>query len=238
MTKCVPPQDNKFSALHGAVWSGGSFLYVPKGVKVRPAAAGLLPHGGPGEGTFEHTLIVAEEGSDVNYIEGCTAQTYSVNSMHSAVVEIFVHEGAKARYTTVQNWSKDVYNLNTKRAVVEAEGTVEWVGGSMGAKYVMLYPGSFLMGEGARADHLNVGVAGKGVHKDTGAKVVHLAPNTTSNILAKSISKDGGIMGYRGPGPHGPHSPGSKARVQCDGLMMDANPARTPGPTSRSRTPT
>src|SRR6185312_3047464 len=129
--------------------------------------------------------------SDVNYIEGCTAQTYSVNSMHSAVVEIFVHDGAKARYTTVQNWSKDVYNLNTKRAVVDAEGTVEWVGGSMGAKYVMLYPGSFLMGEGARADHLNVGVAGKGVHKDTGAKVVHLAPNTTSNILAKSISKDG-----------------------------------------------
>ena len=117
---------------------------------------------GAGEGTFEHTLIVADEGSDVNYIEGCTAQTYSVNSMHSAVVEIFVHEGAKARYTTVQNWSKDVYNLNTKRAVVDAEGTVEWVGGSMGAKYVMLYPGSFLMGEGARADHLNVGVARQG----------------------------------------------------------------------------
>ncbi len=116
---------------------------------------------GAGEGTFEHTLIIADEGSDVNYIEGCTAQTYSVNSMHSAVVEIFVHEGAKARYTTVQNWSKDVYNLNTKRARVDAHGTVEWVGGSMGAKYVMLYPGSFLLGEGARADHLNVGVAGK-----------------------------------------------------------------------------
>jgi Fe-S cluster assembly protein SufB len=137
------------------------------------------------------------------------------------VVEIFVKPGAKARYTTVQNWSKDVYNLNTKRAVVESEGTVEWVGGSMGAKYVMLYPGSFLMGEGARADHLNVGVAGEGVHKDTGAKVVHLAPNTTSNILAKSISKDGGIMGYRGLVRMGHHSQGSKARVQCDGLMMD-----------------
>jgi Fe-S cluster assembly protein SufB len=154
-------------------------------------------------------------------VHNCTAQTYSVNSMHSAVVEIFVHEGAKARYTTVQNWSKDVYNLNTKRAVVDAEGTVEWVGGSMGAKYVMLYPGSFLMGEGARADHLNVGVAGEGVHKDTGAKVVHLAPNTTSNILAKSISKDGGIMGYRGLVRMGHDSRGSKARVQCDGLMMD-----------------
>ena len=215
------PQDNKFSALHGAVWSGGSFLYVPKGVKVDLPLQAYFRMEGAGEGTFEHTLIVADEGSDVNYVEGCTAQTYSVNSMHSAVVEIFVHEGAKARYTTVQNWSKDVYNLNTKRAVVDAEGTVEWVGGSMGAKYVMLYPGSYLMGEGARADHLNVGVAGKGVHKDTGAKVVHLAPNTTSNILAKSISKDGGIMGYRGLVKMGHNSPGSKARVQCDGLMMD-----------------
>src|SRR6476469_1817011 len=221
MNKCVPPQDNKFSALHGAVWSGGSFLYVPKGVKVDLPLQAYFRMEGAGEGTFEHTLIIADEGSDVNYIEGCTAQTYSVNSMHSAVVEIFVQEGAKARYTTVQNWSKDVYNLNTKRAVVDANGTVEWVGGSMGAKYVMLYPGSFLMGEGARADHLNVGVAGKGVWKDTGAKVVHNAPNTTSNILAKSISKDGGIMGYRGLVRMGKNSQGSKSRVQCDGLMMD-----------------
>jgi len=196
MNKCVPAQDNKFSALHGAVWSGGAFCYVPKGVKCDLPLQSYFRMEGAGEGTFEHTLIVADEGSEVNYI-------------------------AKARYTTVQNWSKDVYNLNTKRAVVDAGGTVEWVGGSMGAKYVMLYPGSFLMGEGARADHLNVGVAGKGVHKDTGAKVVHLAPNTTSNILAKSISKDGGIMGYRGLVKMGPNSAGSKSRVQCDGLMMD-----------------
>src|SRR5438270_739355 len=159
--------------------------------------------------------------ADVTYNEGCTAQTYSVNSMHSAVVELFVKPGAKARYTTVQNWSKDVYNLNTKRAVVEEEGTVEWVGGSMGAKYVMLYPGSFLMGAKARADHLNVGVASGGVWKDTGAKVMHLAPETTSNILAKSISKDGGIMGYRGLVRMGHNSQGSKARVQCDGLTLD-----------------
>ena len=221
MKKCVPPQDNKFSALHGAVWSGGSFLYVPKGVKVDLPLQAYFRMEGANEGTFEHTLIIADEGSDVNYIEGCTAQTYSVNSMHSAVVEIFVKEGAKARYTTVQNWSKDVFNLNTKRAIVEAEGTVEWVGGSMGAKKVMLYPGSFLMGEGARADHLNVGVASGDVWKDTGAKVVHLAPNTTSNILAKSISKDGGIMGYRGLVRMGHNSQGSKSHVQCDGLMMD-----------------
>jgi Fe-S cluster assembly protein SufB len=221
MTKCVPPQDNKFSALHGAIWSGGSFVYVPKGVKVDLPLQAYFRMEGAGEGTFEHTLIIADEGSDVNYIEGCTAQTYAVNSMHSAVVEIFVKEGAKALYTTVQNWSKDVYNLNTKRAVVDAEGTVEWVGGSMGAKYVMLYPGSFLLGEGARADHLNVGVASGNVWKDTGAKVMHLAPNTTSNILAKSISKDGGIMGYRGLVRMGHNSQGSKAHVQCDGLMMD-----------------
>ena len=221
MNKCVPPQDNKFSALHGAVWSGGSFLYVPKDVKVDLPLQAYFRMEGANEGTFEHTLIIADEGSEVNYIEGCTAQTYSVNSMHSAVVEIFVKEGAKARYTTVQNWSKDVFNLNTKRAIVEAHGTVEWVGGSMGAKKVMLYPGSFLIGEGARADHLNVGVASGDVWKDTGAKVVHLAPNTNSNILAKSISKDGGIMGYRGLVRMGHNSQGSKARVQCDGLMMD-----------------
>jgi len=221
MKRCVPPQDNKYSALHGAIWSGGSFAYIPAGVKVDLPLQAYFRMEGSAEGTFEHTLIIAEEGSEINYIEGCTAQSYSLNSMHSAVVEIFVKEGAKARYTTVQNWSKDVYNLNTKRAIVEAEGTVEWVGGSMGAKYVMLYPGSYLVGEHARADHLNVGVAGAGVWKDTGAKVVHNAPNTTSNILAKSISKDGGIMGYRGLVRMGKNSQGSKSRVQCDGLMMD-----------------
>jgi Fe-S cluster assembly protein SufB len=222
MNKCVPPQDNKFSALHGAIWSGGSFVYIPPGVKMDLPLQAYFRMEGANEGTFEHTLIIADEGSDVNYIEGCTAQTYSVNSMHSAVVEIFVKKGAKARYTTVQNWSKDVYNLNTKRAVVEEEGTVEWVGGSMGAKYVMLYPGSFLLGARARADHLNVGVASGNVWKDTGAKVMHLAPETTSNILAKSISKDGGVMGYRGLVRMGHNSQGSKAHVQCDGLMMDA----------------
>ncbi len=221
MKRCVPAQDNKFSALHGAVWSGGSFVYVPKGVKVDMPLQAYFRMEGSSEGTFEHTLIIADEGSDVNYIEGCTAQTHSLNSLHSAIVEMFVMEGAKGRYTSVQNWSKDVYNLNTKRAIVEAEGTAEWVGGSMGSKVVMLYPASYLVGEGARADHLQVGVAAGKVWKDGGAKVVHNAPNTTSNILAKSISKDGGIMGYRGLVRMGKNSRGSKARVQCDGLMMD-----------------
>jgi Fe-S cluster assembly protein SufB len=221
MKRCVPPQDNKFSALHGAVWSGGSFVYVPKGVKVDLPLQAYFRMEGSSEGTFEHTLVIADEGSEVHYIEGCTAQTYSLNSLHSAIVEMFVMEGAKARYTSVQNWSKDVYNLNTKRAIVEAEGTAEWVGGSMGSKVVMLYPASYLVGEGARADHLNVGVAAGNVWKDGGAKVVHNAPNTTSNILAKSISKDGGIMGYRGMVRMGKNSRGSKSRVQCDGLMMD-----------------
>jgi Fe-S cluster assembly protein SufB len=221
MKRCVPPQDNKFSALHGAVWSGGSFVYVPKGVHVDLPLQAYFRMEGSSEGTFEHTIVVADEGSDVHYIEGCTAQTYSMNSLHSAIVEMFVMEGAKARYTSVQNWSKDVYNLNTKRAIVEANGTAEWVGGSMGSKVVMLYPASYLVGEGARADHLQVGVAAGKVWKDGGAKVVHNAPNTTSNILAKSISKDGGIMGYRGLVHMGKNSRGSKARVQCDGLMMD-----------------
>ena len=237
MNQVVTPADNKFSALHGAVWSGGSFLYVPKGVKVDLPLQAYFRMEGANEGTFEHTLIVADEGSEVNYIEGCTAQTYSVNSMHSAVVEIFVKEGAKARYTTVQNWSKDVFNLNTKRARVEAEGTVEWVGGSMGAKRVMLYPGSMLVGEGARADHLNVGVASGDVWKDTGAKVMHMAPNTTSNILAKSISKDGGVMGYRGLVSMGKNSQGSKARVQCDGLMMDEHSRSDTWPDIQIRNP-
>src|SRR6476646_9324640 len=169
MNKCVPPQDNKFSALHGAIWSGGSFVYIPPGVKMDLPLQAYFRMEGANEGTFEHTLIIAAEGSDVNYIEGC----------------------------------------------------IDWVGVAMGAKYVMLYPGSCLMGRRARADHRNVGVASGGVWKDTGAKVMHLAPETTSNILAKSISKDGGIMGYRGLVRMGHNSQGSKARVQCDGLMMD-----------------
>ena len=222
MKKCVPPQDNKFSALHGAVWSGGAFVYVPKGVKCDLPLQAYFRMEGAGEGTFEHTLIIADEGSEVNYIEGCTAQTYSVNSMHSAVVEIFVHEGAKARYTTVQNWSKDVYNLNTKRAVVDADGTVEWVGGSMGAKYVMLYPGSFLHGRGRprrppqRRRRRQRRAQG---HRRQGR-----APRAQHDL---QHPRQVDLQGRRHHGLPRPRArwattrPAPKARVQCDGLMMD-----------------
>ena len=180
------------------MWSGGAFCYIPKGVKCDLPLQSYFRMEGAGEGTFEHTLIVADEGSEVNYIEGCTAQTYSVNSMHSAVVEIFVHEGAKARYTTVQNWSKDVYNLNTKRADRRRRAEPSSGSGLDGRQVRDALPGLVPDGRGRARRPPQRRRRRQGVHKDTGAKVVHLAPNTTSNILAKSISKDGGIMGYRG----------------------------------------
>ena len=222
MNKCVPPQDNKFSALHGAVWSGGSFLYVPKDVKVDLPLQAYFRMEGADEGTFEHTLIIADEGSEVNYIEGCTAQTYSVNSMHSAVVEIFVKEGAKARYTTVQNWSKDVFNLNTKRAIVDAHGHRRvgrrLDGRQEGDALPRLVPDRAR----ARAPTTSTSAWPPATSGRTPAPRSSTSrPNTNSNILAKSISKDGGIMGYRGLVRMGHNSQGSKARVQCDGLMMD-----------------
>jgi Fe-S cluster assembly protein SufB len=221
MTNCVPPTDNKFAALHGAVWSGGSFMWVPPNTKVDLPLQAYFRMEGKEEGTFEHTMLIVEEGSDAQYIEGCTAQQYSTNSLHSAVVEIFVRKGARARYTTVQNWSHDVYNLNTKRALVEEEGHMEWVGGSMGSKITMLYPASYLIGKGARADHLNIAFANRGQHKDGGAKVIHAAPYTTSNVLAKSIAKDGGHAGFRGLIRVNKNAIGAKVKVRCDGLLMD-----------------
>ena len=221
MTKCVPPQDNKFAALHGAVWSGGSFVYVPAGIQVPIPLQAYFRMNAAQMGQFEHTLIIAEEGSSVHYIEGCTAPQYSLNSLHSAVVEIYVGESAKVRYTTIQNWSKDVWNLNTKRAVVETDGVMEWVGGSMGSGVTMLYPGSVLLGKGARADHLNISLAGTGQRKDTGARVIHVAPHTTSRIVSKSISVGGGWGGFRGQVQIGKDAIGSKASVRCDALILD-----------------
>jgi Fe-S cluster assembly protein SufB len=221
MTHNVPPTDNKFAALHGAVWSGGSFMWIPPNTKLDLPLQAYFRMEGKEEGTFEHTMLIVEEGSDAEYIEGCTAQQYSTNSLHSAVVEIFVRKGARARYTTVQNWSSDIYNLNTKRALVEEEGKMEWVGGSMGSKVTMLYPASYLIGKGASADHLNISFANKGQHKDGGAKVIHGAPYTTSNILAKSVAKDGGWAGFRGLVRVNQGAYGSKVKVRCDGLLMD-----------------
>jgi len=221
MSKCVPPTDNKFAALHGAVWSGGSFMWIPPNTKVDLPLQAYFRMEGKEEGTFEHTMLIVEEGSSAQYIEGCTAQQYSLNSLHSAVVEIFVKPGAQARYTTVQNWSSDVYNLNTKRALVEEEARMEWVGGSMGSKITMLYPASYLIGKGARADHMNIAFANKGQHKDGGAKVIHAAPYTTSNVLAKSVAKDGGHAGFRGLIRVNKNAVGARVKVRCDGLLMD-----------------
>ncbi|MEK7130434.1 MAG: Fe-S cluster assembly protein SufB [Patescibacteria group bacterium] len=221
MTKCVPMGDHKFSALHGAVWSGGSFVYVPKGVKVDLPVQTYFWMNTKGSGQFEHTLIIAEEGSEIHYIEGCTAPQYSEQSLHSAVVEIFVKKNAKVRYTTVQNWSKDVYNLNTKRAIVGPGASIEWVGGSMGSGVTMLYPASYLVGRGARADHLNIAFAGHGQIKDTGAKVFHGAPNTSSTVVSKSICRGGGQGIYRGVVKIAKGAKGAKTHVRCDSLILD-----------------
>lgn len=223
MTKCVPLGDNKFSALHGAVWSGGSFLYVPKGVKVEMPVHTYFRMNAESSGQFEHTLIIAEEGASVHYIEGCTAPIYSSDSLHSAVVEIFVKKDASVKYTTIQNWSTNVYNLNTKRAMVYEDGSIEWTGGSLGSKSTMLYPASFLMERGARSRHMNIAIAGKGQWKDTGAKVIHLAPDTHSQVVSKSIAKSGGRSSYRGLVKILKGATNATSHVQCDALMIDDN---------------
>ncbi|VVB69824.1 Uncharacterised protein [uncultured archaeon] len=219
--KCVPYFDNKFSALHYSVWSGGSFCYVPKGIKLTKMVQNYFRMNAMKEGQFEHTLLIAEEGSQLLYLEGCSSPKYSKNSLHSAVVEIFVKDNAHARYTTVQNWSKNTFNLNTKRSIVGKNAFMEWIGGSLGSKVSMLYPCSILKGEGARADHLNITIAGKDCIKEGGAKVVHAASNTQSKVIAKSISLNGGIGIYRGLVRINPGCKGCKSNVRCDALMTD-----------------
>ncbi len=220
MTKCVPAQDNKFAALHGAVWSGGSFVYVPEDVEVEIPVQAYFRMNQKGMGQFEHTLIIAEKGSKVHYIEGCSAPQYTKSNLHAGCVEVFVGEDAHVQYSTVQNWSKNTYNLNTKRAKVESEGVMEWISGSMGSKVTMLYPSSHLNGEGARANHITIGFSGEGQNIDTGAKVVHNAPNTKSTIESKSISQGDGRTNYRGlvRVPKGSH--GSSVSIECDALMF------------------
>tara|TARA_Y100000310_G_scaffold345268_1_gene463245 strand:+ start:3978 stop:5384 length:1407 start_codon:yes stop_codon:yes gene_type:complete len=221
----IPTNDNKFSALNTAVWSGGSFVYVPKGVKVELPLQAYFRINAKNMGQFERTLIIAEEGSSVHYIEGCTAPTYSSDSLHSAVVELIALPGSKIRYTTIQNWSNNVYNLVTKRAFAYENSTVEWVDGNLGSKITMKYPAIFLMGENARADILSIAFAGKGQHQDAGGKIVHVAPNTTSKIVSKSISKDGGRTTYRGLLKVAKGAKNAKSSVVCDALILDPKSA-------------
>ncbi|WP_435065760.1 Fe-S cluster assembly protein SufB [Halobaculum sp. EA56] len=222
MTTCVPPSDNKFAALHGAVWSGGSFVYVPEGVTVEMPLQAYFRMNAEGMGQFEHKIIIAEPDSEVHLIEGCSAPHYGSHNLHSGCVEVFVKEGAHVQYSTVQNWSKNTYNLNTKRAIVEADGTMEWISGSMGSKATMLYPASILKGPGATDNHVTIAFAGERQNIDTGAKVYHTAPDTHSTIESKSIAKDGGRTNYRGLVHIADGAENSSTSVECDALMFDA----------------
>jgi Fe-S cluster assembly protein SufB len=217
----VPPEDNKFAALNSAVWSGGSFVYVPPGVEVPLPLQAYFRINGENTGQFERTLIVVDEGASVHYIEGCTAPIYATDSLHAAVVEVVALPGSKVRYTTIQNWSNDVYNLVTKRAHAHERATVEWIDANTGSRLTMKYPSIYLRGRGASADIISVAVAGKGQHQDTGAKAVHLAPDTKSRIVSKSVSKDGGRATYRGNLKVAPGATNVVASVRCDALMLD-----------------
>ncbi|CAN5687714.1 Fe-S cluster assembly protein SufB [soil metagenome] len=217
----IPANDNKFAALNSAVWSGGSFVYVPKGVKIDVPLQAYFRINAENMGQFERTLIICEEDSYVHYVEGCTAPTYSTDSLHSAVVEIVVMENARCRYTTIQNWSKNVYNLVTKRAAAYRNATMEWVDGNLGSKMTMKYPAVMLMEEGARGEVLSVALATDGMHQDAGAKMTHVAPNTSSQIISKSISKGLGRSSYRGLVKIHKGAKGSRSNVVCDALLLD-----------------
>jgi len=219
--KIIPPEDNKFAALNSAVWSGGSFIYIPPGVKVDMPLQAYFRINAENIGQFERTLIIADEGSEVHYIEGCTAPVYSSESLHVAVVELLAHKDAKLRYTTIQNWSNDVYNLVTKRAYAYEGATVEWIDGNIGSKLTMKYPGIYLMGRKAYGETLSVAFAGKNQHQDTGAKMVHLAPDTTSKITSKSVSRANGRSTYRGLLKVAKGATNVKATVRCDALLLD-----------------
>ncbi len=212
---------HKFAALHGAVWSGGSFVYVPKGVKVAKPLQSYFRLNAKGAGQFEHTLIIVDEGADLHFIEGCSAPKYSVQNLHAGAVELIVRENAKLRYSTIENWSRNMYNLNTKRCVVDKNGTIEWVSGSFGSRVSMLYPMSVLRGAGAKSEFTGITFASTGQYLDTGTKVIHAAPNTSSIVNSKSISKNGGHAYYRGQLKVTPNATGSKASVNCESLMLD-----------------
>jgi Fe-S cluster assembly protein SufB len=217
----IPPNDNKFAALNSAVWSGGSFVYVPEGVHVEIPLQAYFRINAENMGQFERTLIIAEPGSYVHYVEGCSAPIYTTDSLHSAVVEIIAKPGARVRYTTIQNWSANVYNLVTKRAAAYEDAIVEWIDGNIGSKVTMKYPSIYLLGKGARGEVLSVAFAGKGQHQDAGGKAIHAAPYTSSVINSKSVSKDGGRTGYRGLVRVEPGADHAKSMVRCDALILD-----------------
>jgi Fe-S cluster assembly protein SufB len=221
MGTIVPPADNKFAALNSAVWSGGSFIYVPEGVRVDVPLQAYFRINAENIGQFERTLIIAEPGSFVHYIEGCTAPIYTTNSLHAAVVEVIVKKGARVRYSTVQNWSNNVYNLVTKRSIAYEDAVVEWVDGNLGSNTTMKYPAIILRGPGAHAEVLSLSFAGRGQHQDAGAKAIHLAPHTTSVITSKSVSKDGGRASYRGLVKVVRGAKGVRSSVRCDALLLD-----------------
>lgn len=236
--RAVPPTLHKFAALHGAVWSGGTFLYIPKGVKVDLPLQAYFRMNAKGMGQFEHTLIIVEEEAQAHYIEGCSAPRYGVDSLHAGCVEVYVAKNARFRYSSVESWSKDAYNLNTKRALVQAGAHMEWVGGNFGSNVTMLYPCSVLLGEGASADHLGVAFANHGQIQDTGAKVIHLAPKTTSNIVMKSISKDGGRAVYRGLVEISAAAEDAVSNIKCDALILDPQSASDTIPMIKLNNPT
>jgi len=219
----IPSLDNKFAALNSAVWSGGSFIYIPPGVKIEFPLQAYFRINAENMGQFERTLIIVDEGAEIHYVEGCTAPTYSSDSLHSAVVEVIVKKNARCRYTTIQNWSNNIYNLVTKRAVCMADATMEWVDGNLGSRLTMKYPAVYMMEPGAHGEILSIAFSGKGQHQDAGAKLVHCAPNTTGQIISKSISKDGGRSSYRGlvRVEKGAHN--AKNNVVCDALILDAD---------------
>lgn len=217
----IPAGDNLFAALNSAVWSGGSFVYVPPGVKVTMPLQTYFRINASRAGQFERTLIIVDEGADVHYVEGCTAPAFAETSLHAAVVEIVVKKGARCQYTTIQNWYKTVYNLVTKRAVVDEEGQMIWTDCNLGSKVTMKYPSYILRGKGARGETMSLAVAGAGQHQDTGSKAIHLAPHTSSTIISKSISKGGGVASYRGLVNIGPNAHGAKNKVVCDALILD-----------------
>ena len=221
--KLIPPSDHKFVALHGAVWSGGSFVYVPPNTEVRLPLQSYFRVNAPGAGQFEHTLIIVDKGSKVHFIEGCSAPKYNVLNLHAGCVELFVGEGATLRYSTIENWSRNMLNLNTKRAIVEKNGTIEWVSGTFGSRITMLYPMSILKGEGAKSEFTGITFASEGQTLDTGTKVVHLAPKTYSTVNSRSISKKGGKATYRSSVVVTPEAKDSKSSVICESLMLDSS---------------